>query len=123
MRATSPLPPCPDCNRIARPNILMFGDGAYLGERNDFQYDRLEDWLQELGSSRLAVIEMGAGSGVPTVRMFSERVTRSHDLAALIRINPREPAVPPLQESISLAMPAEKALRLLDELASPLRNS
>ncbi|MDF1853383.1 MAG: hypothetical protein P1U85_21275 [Verrucomicrobiales bacterium] len=123
MRAVGDLPLCPDCHRVARPNILMFGDGGYLEDRNAFQYERLDRWLQEAADSRIAIVEMGAGSAVPTVRLFSERVTRSHQGATLIRINPREPVVPPLQKAISLSMPAGEALHRLDALAAPLWNA
>jgi NAD-dependent SIR2 family protein deacetylase len=33
-RMTSPLPACPDCNRLARPNILMFKDWGWNNKRN-----------------------------------------------------------------------------------------
>ena len=36
-RARSPLPHCPVCQAIARPNILMFGDYGFLSERCDQQ--------------------------------------------------------------------------------------
>lgn len=92
-RAAPPLPLCPSCGEVARPNILMFGDWAWLPERSSAQQERLESWLDRVGESGLVIVEIGAGTAVPTVRMLSERTAaRLH--ATLIRINPREPQVP-----------------------------
>lgn len=90
-KADEPLPACRNCGGLARPNILMFGDFAWLSMRTGEQEERLENFLYSIDKSNLlVVIESGAGSGVPTVRRFSERVSRRMN-APLIRINPREP--------------------------------
>ncbi len=90
-RALAPLPKCRNCSAIARPNILMFGDGSWLGHRTEAQYERFSIWLDVLakGCARLAVIELGAGSAIPTVRRTSEQVLQKIS-GTLIRINPRE---------------------------------
>lgn len=93
MRAVGDLPKCAHCGKIERPNILMFGDWSYLSDRNDRQERRLRHWLTGLGDARLVILEFGAGSAVPTVRMFSEQVVRETENASLIRVNPREPEV------------------------------
>jgi len=93
MRAHQPLPACPHCGGLARPNILMFGDWGWLGSRTDRQQLEFRDWLEENRNRRVVIIECGAGTGVPTVRMTSESILRSHH-AHLIRINIREPQVP-----------------------------
>lgn len=102
---TSDLPRCPRCGAIARPNILMFGDWGWLSEQTEAQQQRLRAWLQAVGSP--LVIEIGAGSNIPTVRRFGERVA-----AALIRINPSEPQRPP-GEGVSLAVGGLPALRAI----------
>lgn len=79
----SPLPACPHCGALARPNILMFNDMAWVDAPSEAQFERLEHWLAGVG--RLAVIELGAGSDLPSVRRFTE----SRGVPA-IRINPRE---------------------------------
>ena len=81
-------PHCPQCGGVARPNILMFGDGAWLERRTEGQYQRLRQWLAAV--DRLVTIEIGAGTQIPTVRHFSE--TRG---GRLIRINPQEADAPP----------------------------
>ena len=81
--ATSELPTCPDCGKLARPNILMFGDYHWQPKRTEQQQNRFMQWLHQV--ERLLVIECGAGTSIPTVRHLSERVG-----GTLIRINPRE---------------------------------
>ena len=61
----------------------------------------------------LAIVEMGAGTAIPTVRMTSEQACR-RDHATLIRINPREPRVP--DGEIGLAAPAMATLKQIDAL-------
>jgi len=99
-RARPPLPVCEHCGGLARPNILMFGDWGWISNRTSEQSDRFEDWLHKIRDRRLVIVELGAGTAVPTVRMTSERV--AHNLGGtLIRINPREPRVPHGHISIS----------------------
>jgi NAD-dependent SIR2 family protein deacetylase len=105
MRAAEPLPRCPACGEVARPNILMFGDGAWLGDRTAEQESRYQRWLVGLSPRRVVVVEMGAGGAIPTVRRISERLAAKG--ATLVRINPREPQGPPPTISIpSGALPA-----------------
>ena len=94
-RALKPLPRCRNCSALARPNILMFGDWSWLSHRTDQQHERFTAWLDELSrrSAKLAVIELGAGGVIPTVRNPSERVVQRFH-SQLIRINPREVSVP-----------------------------
>jgi NAD-dependent SIR2 family protein deacetylase len=112
-RAQEPLPKCPDCDAMARPNILMFGDWQWESSRTDAQSRRLQQWLAKLedDGARLAIVEMGAGTSIPTVRMTSEDVARHFDVP-LIRINPRES----FGASIPLEMGALEALEQIVEL-------
>lgn len=98
MRARPPLPRCPRCGALARPNVLMFGDGRWVPDRTARQEDRLRDWLAGLQAgpgpaARLVILECGAGTAVPTVRHTSEALAGLPG-AALIRVNPREPQLP-----------------------------
>ena len=115
MRAADPLPRCPRCGGVARPNVLMFGDPYWLDPRTGAQLDRYQRWLRNLEGAALAVVECGAGSAVPTVRRESERVAR-RDGVTLVRLNPREPEVP--RGHIGLAVSAGEGLRRLDELGA-----
>ncbi|MBF0160544.1 MAG: NAD-dependent deacetylase [Magnetococcales bacterium] len=117
LRAQAPLPSCPHCGGLARPNILLFQDGEWLGQRSLQQYDRLDTWLDQIASQsgRLAIIELGAGQAIPTVRHFSEQQARRYR-AALIRINPRDARIPPPKDrNFALQWPAIEALNRLDQ--------
>ncbi|PCC70526.1 NAD-dependent protein deacetylase, SIR2 family [Nannocystis exedens] len=95
LRAAQPLPACPRCGKLARPNILMFGDFAWDSSRANEQRDRLAAWLQELEQRRARVVVfcLGAGTAIPSVRLHAERTARRLG-GTLIRINPRDSWVP-----------------------------
>jgi len=107
MRASDPLPRCPYCGGIARPNILMFGDGGWLSARTDAADADYEEWQSTLRPGQLCVIECGAGTAIPTVRLESERLARKHR-GRLVRVNLRDPDVPAGQ--LSLPMGAAQAM-------------
>lgn len=111
-RARPPLPACHSCEGLARPNVLMFGDWQWIPRRTGEQEARFEAWLRETAGPGLVVVELGAGTAVPTVRMTSERVARSAG-GTLVRINPREPHGPP--GTVSVAAGALEALAAIDE--------
>lgn len=113
-RATGPLPRCPRCDVIARPNVLLFGDWGWESERYDEQEERLATWLdlqRERSDGRLVVVELGAGTQLPTVRAFGEATAARHR-GTLIRINPRESQGP--KGTISLAASSLEACRAID---------
>jgi NAD-dependent SIR2 family protein deacetylase len=115
MRAIHPLPSCPGCGALARPNILMFGDWGWNSARTDIQTRRLHSWIDSLDGARLVVIECGAGQAIPTVRITCENIVRRLG-GTLVRINLREPDVPP--GHVSLPVGALEALRALDAYLS-----
>jgi len=88
-RLMNAAPRCPHCGTLARPNILMFGDGGWLEQRSADQAECLGNWLDRV--QRPLVIELGAGTAIPSVRYFSQQVIERG--GRLIRINPREPQV------------------------------
>ncbi len=99
-------PRCQWCGGIARPNILMFGDAGWLDYRFREQEANLQQWLAKV--KRLAIIEIGAGTSIPSVRHFGE-----FQEGFLIRINPREAELPKGRRGISLELPALQALELI----------
>jgi len=111
MRATAPLPSCPRCGGLARPNILMFGDYDWLGQRSQAQLDELNAWRR--AHRDLVVVELGAGQAVPTVRRYSELASAA--TGALVRINPREPGIRH-GRGVSLATNGLETLQALDAL-------
>lgn len=96
------LPQCPHCGALARPNILMFNDMGWISHQQDQQAKRLKAFLKS--QHRPIVIEMGAGTAIPTVRYFSEQFA-----PGLIRINPREYTLP-AQGGLALAATAEQGV-------------
>jgi NAD-dependent SIR2 family protein deacetylase len=102
-------PLCPHCGALARPNILMFSDWGWLEERSAQQARRQAAWLGAV--RKPVVIEIGAGTAVPSVRHFGERVVRDHN-GTLVRINPREPHVNG-SCAVGLALGSLDALRLI----------
>lgn len=89
--AQSQLPLCPCCQAVARPNTLMFNDYWCLSERVDAQEVRFQQWKGSLDASasrlkqKILVIEIGAGTVIPTVRHLAESMNTD-----IIRINPKE---------------------------------
>jgi len=113
-RAHPPLPTCPGCGALSRPNILMFGDWQWLAQRSSAQRAKLHTWLENMAGA-LVVVECGAGTHIPSVRSFSENLVRERG-ARLLRLNPREAEVPPGQ--IGIEAPA---LAALEAIAAALR--
>jgi len=116
-RARPPLPTCPTCGSLLRPNILMFGDWGWDESRASAQKQRLNRWLEAVRPGRLAIVECGAGTAIPSVRRFCE-FTAADQGGTLIRLNVREPQVPP--GGISLPL---KALEALKGIAEDLERS
>jgi hypothetical protein len=100
-----PLPRCPRCGALARPNILMFNDGRWLDARTEAQYARFGQWRARV--SNPVVFELGAGTDVPSVRHLCES-----QRAPLIRINPREPHVGS-GRGVGIALGALEALQAI----------
>ena len=111
MRAAH-IPRCPECRTISRPNILMFGDRSWLADRTMAQEERFELFLERQGERNIAIIEIGAGSAIPTIRATSERLGWRYGGATVIRINPREPEIKP--PHISLPCGALEGLSRID---------
>jgi NAD-dependent SIR2 family protein deacetylase len=113
MRAADPLPKCDGCDGVARPNVLMFSDALWLDARTAERYATYDDWVRKLSAERvgLAIVELGAGSAVPTVRAESQRLARLFG-APLIRINPHEDHGP--SGTIPIPLPAATALESIE---------
>jgi NAD-dependent SIR2 family protein deacetylase len=113
MRAGEPLPACPRCRALLRPNILMFGDCGWDDRATQEQQQRLEAWVADLRPGELVVVECGAGTAIPTVRRFAERLADAAG-GTLIRLNVREPEVP--EGHVGLAVGALAGLEAIDKV-------
>jgi NAD-dependent SIR2 family protein deacetylase len=118
LRAADPLPSCPSCGAMARPNLLMFGDGDWDSSASDAQQRRFEAWLTSIGGARLVVVECGAGTAIPTVRLLCERAAK-HLGGTLVRINLRDDDVPDGQ--IGLPLGALEGLDAIDRRIRAMR--
>jgi NAD-dependent SIR2 family protein deacetylase len=98
----SALPTCPACGGLARPNILMFGDWDFEGQRYAQSESSLRTWRAR--ARRLVVLEIGAGTAIPSARDFGSAMD-----CPLIRINPSEYQVG-LSRDISIRVGAQDAL-------------
>lgn len=110
------VPLCPRCGAAARPNILMFGDYAWIGDRTARQQERFREFLARQTGKRIVVIELGAGTAIPTVRAASERIGALSG-ARVIRINPREPQIGP--PHLSLPCGALEGLTGIEDALQP----
>jgi len=89
------MPTCPHCGKVARPNILMFDDFGWLSKVERRHQHKFGLWFARMkrNNERFVIIEIGAGTTVPSIRRLSETLA-THSHADLIRINPREDGVP-----------------------------
>lgn len=83
------IPRCVSCGAVARPNILMFGDYGWVSDRTAQQQRNFDEFLADMQGGRLVVVEMGAGTAIPTIRYLTEELG-SRPGALAVRINPRE---------------------------------
>ena len=83
------VPHCPRCGEVARPNILMFGDFSWLGDRTRCQQHAFDLFVAEHREEPMVVVEMGAGTAIPTIRHTSEHLGWQYG-ARVVRVNPRE---------------------------------
>ena len=128
--------------KLARPNVLMFGDWAHETSRCDAQEANYKLWKAQCLSSadgssgptgstgstgegsspgKVAVIEIGAGCAVPTVRMEAQHAA-DHFNVPLIRVNLEDPAVSEHQSQpgVSIALGALEALEQIDAVMKEL---
>lgn len=115
-RLTNPAPHCPQCGALARPNVLMFNDWNWVSRRSDLQTRVESKWLESLADNqaRVVVVEIGAGTAIPSVRHFSHRI--SHEFrGCIVRINPTDSRVPSSRD-VGLTMGSLAALHAIDLL-------
>eukprot|EP01122_Echinamoeba_exundans_P016166 TRINITY_DN8108_c0_g1_i1.p1 TRINITY_DN8108_c0_g1~~TRINITY_DN8108_c0_g1_i1.p1 ORF type:complete len:301 (+),score=28.02 TRINITY_DN8108_c0_g1_i1:3-905(+) len=115
------VPKCPHCNKsVVRPNVLMFGDDNWIADRTDAQEERFHQFTKSLDkqTTKLLIVEIGAGTAIPTIRMTSERLARNFKQSLLVRINPTDSDVP--EGHVSLPVGALKALMKIDKKLAAL---
>jgi NAD-dependent SIR2 family protein deacetylase len=88
LQARGPLPRCPECGALARPNVLMFGDFAWVADAMEEQRGRYQQWLASVRGKQVVIVEIGAGTALATIRWFGEKLTGERPRTTLVRINP-----------------------------------
>lgn len=117
---------CPRCGRIARPCILMFDDDAWV-EPDDSHYARwrtaVRKTLRTTPGARVAVLEIGAGVRIPTVREEAASYAKGRTgQVTHIRINKDYPRLSTASAAggVSLKESAAEALALIDAAIADL---
>jgi NAD-dependent SIR2 family protein deacetylase len=111
MRAMGTLPANPRTGNLARPNILMFGDAGWNPAVTEEQHRAYSRWLGNIQGRHVVVLELGAGTAIPTVRAEGELLMDSHG-GTLVRINPREYQCP--RGAVPIPRPAMEALQAIE---------
>lgn len=86
--ALSPLPTCPNCGTVCRPNIYLLDDWFWVSNKYIEQQIRYNNWLKEHSNKRILAIEIGAGTTVNTIRKMTANLNDQKH--RLIRINPND---------------------------------
>lgn len=118
LEARGRLPTCPECANISRPNVLMFNDWSWISDVTAAQIKGYGAWIGRLRSARarVAIVELGAGTRLPTIRYESERLAAELD-GTLVRINTREPEGP--EGTMKIRLGALEALERIEAVLSP----
>jgi len=103
------IPRCPKCDAVARPNIMMFNDHGFNAKETSAQEHAFNSFMNKYDkdNTKIAIIEIGAGSAIPTIRNIGEHIQEFVG-AQLIRINPRESHGP--KGTLSIAKGGVEAL-------------
>ena len=86
--ARGKLPRCPECGALARPNVLMFADGAWVAKVKHEQEQRYRAWLAAVRGRKLVILELGAGTAIATIRWHGEKLAGERPQTTLVRVNP-----------------------------------
>ncbi len=106
----SDFPRCPNCNAIARPHILMFGDGEYVG------HPEQERNFQDFAGRRVdLVVLIGSSGAVPTNDYIAYQLQQNG--AQVININPDASANRIVGTQHFLPMTSRAALEALHRAA------
>jgi len=103
------------CGGITRPNVMLFGyDTGFNKNETDEQSKAFNEFMfkYDKGNHQIALIEIGAGESVRTIRMMSEFIHERVPGATLIRINPVDISVPD-ERAIVIQMNALEAIQSL----------
>lgn len=94
----------------------MFNDSYWNEGRDAEQWKRRGEFFQGLKKPNIVVIEIGAGTYVPSVRMESENVAAKYD-GTLVRINIRDYDCqsPTVSQFIPITLGGKEALTQIEQ--------
>lgn len=87
------IPLCPECESVARPNILMFNDWNWNHKKATKQEYTYSTWRKRNFTKKIAIIEIGAGTAIATVRVEGNLLSKRMPNTKLIRINPQDATI------------------------------
>jgi NAD-dependent SIR2 family protein deacetylase len=104
------IPRC-TCGGATRPNIMLFNDAGFDNTETRQQATAFNKFMNryDAGAHDIAIIEFGAGTRIPTIRLMSENIQKHVARATLIRVNPEEPQGP--TGTISIGQGALQAIQ------------
>lgn len=110
LKLKNDTPKC-KCGAVARPNIMMFNDHQFNTVETKEQENKFNTFMHKYANTdkKIVIIEVGAGSTIPTIREIGENIQEKVENSTLIRINPREAYGP--KGTISIAKGAVEALK------------
>ncbi|NOR56606.1 MAG: NAD-dependent protein deacetylase [Sulfurovum sp.] len=88
MNALDPLPLCPTCGAVSRPNIFMFGDTdeSYVWEESQESASKFREWRQKNLHKKVVILEIGVGA--EGLKRHVKQYYQEFSDTTLIRINP-----------------------------------
>ena len=113
LQLTSAPPRCPGCGGLTRPNVVLYGDDTFDDAHVRAQQERYKQWRQDMRGASLCIIELGAGTTIPTVRHACEDA-KFRGNGTLIRVNVHAPEGP--DGTLSLGGRALDMLQRIDAL-------
>jgi NAD-dependent SIR2 family protein deacetylase len=77
---------CPTCGSNSRPNALFFDDYKFITDKLNIQRNNKYIFEEKLQTNNSVIIEIGAGTTVPTIRNHTLRLNVRQDIP-VIRLN------------------------------------
>jgi len=88
MNALDPLPLCPCCGAVSRPNIFMFGDTdeSYVWEEAQISATKFREWRDRNKDKKVLILEIGVGAD--GLKRHAKKYLGEFSDVTLVRINP-----------------------------------